>query len=134
EFNRIHILNTSNCRQNRNVENTTSVPPIEEVKHVLSIRFSVRRINQSLSIISRRSQRHSSYLASPYNNTNINNPDEAQNNNQSQDSSNYKVRKMGSKKKTTTIKTNDTNTIPKTNNTTSKTNDATIRVITPPPS
>ncbi|CAG8776189.1 9114_t:CDS:2 [Cetraspora pellucida] len=96
-------------------------PPIEKVEHVLSMRSSIRRINQSPSIISRRSQRHLLYPASPHDNTNINNPgirnseqniniplppietlslqpppysratDEAQNNNQSQDSSNYEV-------------------------------------------
>ncbi|CAG8526968.1 16486_t:CDS:2, partial [Dentiscutata heterogama] len=93
---------------NRDVENTTPVLPIEEVKH-------------SSSIISRRSQRYSPYPASPHDNTNINNPgmrnskqnisvllppietlspqpppysratDKAQNNNQSQDSSNYEL-------------------------------------------
>ncbi|CAG8665881.1 3903_t:CDS:2 [Cetraspora pellucida] len=83
---------------------------------------SVLLISQtSPSIISRRSQRHSPYPASPHNNTNINNSgmrnseqnisilpspietlspqlppysqvtDEAQNNNQSQDSYNYEV-------------------------------------------
>ncbi|CAG8632007.1 5612_t:CDS:1, partial [Dentiscutata heterogama] len=60
--------------QNRDVENTTPALLIEEVEHVLSIRSSVRQINQSPFIISRRSQKHSPYLASPYNNTNINNP------------------------------------------------------------
>ncbi|CAG8459626.1 635_t:CDS:2 [Cetraspora pellucida] len=121
EFDRIRILNTSNYRWNRDVENITPVPPIEEVEHVLSMRSFVRRINQSPSIISRRSQRHSPYPGSPHDNTNINNPgmrnfeqnisvpsppietlssqpslysrvtDEAQNYNQSQDSSNYEV-------------------------------------------
>ncbi|CAG8656272.1 6174_t:CDS:2, partial [Dentiscutata heterogama] len=78
----IHTLNTSNRRQNRDVENTTPAPPIEEVEH-------------SPSIISRKSQRHLPYPTSPHNNTNINNPNEAQNNNQSQDSSNYKVAVSG---------------------------------------
>ncbi|CAG8570202.1 6727_t:CDS:2, partial [Dentiscutata heterogama] len=102
------------------VGNTTPALSIEEVEHALSTRSSVRRLNRSPSIISRRSQRHLPYPASPHNNTNINNPgmrnseqnisvppppietlspqpppysratDEAQNNNQSQDSSNHK--------------------------------------------
>ncbi|CAG8457947.1 9050_t:CDS:2 [Cetraspora pellucida] len=33
EFDRIHSLNTSNCRQNRDVENTTPAPSIEKVEH-----------------------------------------------------------------------------------------------------
>ncbi|CAG8737038.1 1494_t:CDS:2, partial [Cetraspora pellucida] len=36
EFDRIYTLNTSNHRQNRDMGNTTPVPPIEKVKHVLT--------------------------------------------------------------------------------------------------
>ncbi|KAF0420611.1 hypothetical protein F8M41_006926 [Gigaspora margarita] len=45
EFNRIHTLNTSNCRRNRDAGITTPAPSIEEVEHVLSMRSSIRRIN-----------------------------------------------------------------------------------------
>ncbi|CAG8484743.1 3205_t:CDS:2, partial [Dentiscutata heterogama] len=55
------------------VGNTMPTLSIEEVEHALSMRFSVRQLNQFLSIISRRSQRHLLYPALSYNNTNINN-------------------------------------------------------------
>ncbi|CAG8814849.1 36136_t:CDS:2 [Gigaspora margarita] len=74
EFDRIRSLNTSNHRRNRDVGNTTPAPSVEEVEHVLSVGSSIRRINRSPSIISRRSQRHSPYPISTYDNTNINNP------------------------------------------------------------
>ncbi|CAG8852633.1 20026_t:CDS:2, partial [Gigaspora margarita] len=134
EFDRICTLNTSNRRRNRDVGNTTPAPSIEEVEHALSTRSSVRQLNRSPSIISRRSQRHLPYPTSTHDNTNINNPgmrnseqninvlpppietlspqpppysrgedaipsgvtDETQNNNQSQDSSNYEVAVSGS--------------------------------------
>ncbi|KAF0518002.1 hypothetical protein F8M41_016845 [Gigaspora margarita] len=134
EFDRIRNINSSNRRRNRDVENTTPAPPIEEVEHALSTKSSVRQLNRSPSIISRRSQRYSPYPTSTHDNTNINNPgmrnseqnisvppppieslslqpppysrgedviasgvtDEAQNNNQSQDSSNYEVAVSGS--------------------------------------
>ncbi|CAG8843175.1 26749_t:CDS:2, partial [Gigaspora margarita] len=123
EFDRIRNINSSNRRRNRDVGNTTLAPPIEEVEHALSMRSSVRQLNQSPSIISRRSQRHSPYPILPHDNTNMNNPvseqnistlpppietlspqpppysrvtDEAQNNNQSQDSSNHEVAVSGS--------------------------------------
>jgi len=79
EFDRIHTLNTSNRRRNRDMGNTTPAPPIEEVEHVLSMGSSVRRINRSPSIISRRSQRHSPYPTLPHDNANINNPVSEQN-------------------------------------------------------
>ena len=134
KFDRIRNINFSNRRRNRDVGNTTPVPSIEEVEHALSTRSSIRQLNRSSSIISRRSQRHSPYPTSTHDNTNINNPgmrnseqnisvppppietlspqpppysrgedaiasgvtDEAQNNNQSQDSSNYEVAVSGS--------------------------------------
>ncbi|CAG8515012.1 11357_t:CDS:2, partial [Dentiscutata heterogama] len=58
--------------QNRDVRNTIPAPSIEEVKHVLSMRSSVRRINWSPSI-SRRSQRYSPYPTLTHDSTNINN-------------------------------------------------------------
>ncbi|CAG8823529.1 19843_t:CDS:1, partial [Gigaspora rosea] len=61
EFDRIRTINTSNRSRNRDVGNTIPAPSIQEVEHVLGTRSSVRRINRSPSIISRRSQRHSPY-------------------------------------------------------------------------
>ncbi|RIA99883.1 hypothetical protein C2G38_2052036, partial [Gigaspora rosea] len=61
--------------RNRDAGITTPAPSIEEVEHALSRRSSIRQLNQSPSIISRRSQRHSPYPTSTHNNTNINNPD-----------------------------------------------------------
>ncbi|CAG8856667.1 25104_t:CDS:1, partial [Gigaspora margarita] len=79
EFDRIRTLNTSNRRRNRDAGITTPAPPIEEVEHALSTRSSVRQLNRSPSIISRRSQRHSPYPISPHDNTNMNNPVSEQN-------------------------------------------------------
>ncbi|CAG8844007.1 39331_t:CDS:2, partial [Gigaspora margarita] len=96
EFDRIRTLNASNHRLNRDVGNTTPAPSIEEVEHVLSIRSSVRRINcVSPPLIETLSHQPPSYSrgedAIAYGVT-----DEAQNNNQSQDSSNYEVAVSGS--------------------------------------
>ncbi|CAG8749993.1 16379_t:CDS:2, partial [Dentiscutata heterogama] len=68
---------------NREVGNTTPAPPIEEVEHILSMRSFVRRINHiSLPPIKTLFSQLPPYSQAT---------DEAQNNNQSQDSSNYEV-------------------------------------------
>ncbi|RIB02014.1 hypothetical protein C2G38_2229082 [Gigaspora rosea] len=103
EFDRICNINSSNCWRNRDVENTTPAPSIEKVEHVLSMRSSVRRITglylllvegQNISVppppIKTLSPQPPSYsrgenaIASGVTN-------ETQNNNQSQDSSNYEI-------------------------------------------
>ncbi|CAG8646796.1 15052_t:CDS:2, partial [Dentiscutata heterogama] len=72
------------------VGNTTPAPPIEEVEHVLSMRSSVRRINQN-------SEQNISVPLPPIETLSPQPPpyswatNKAQNNNQSQDSSNYEV-------------------------------------------
>ncbi|RIB20441.1 hypothetical protein C2G38_2244572 [Gigaspora rosea] len=85
EFDRIRNINSSNRRRNRNVGNTTPAPPIEEVEHALSTRSS--RPPPPIESLSPQPPHYSQdedAIASGV-------TDEAQNNNQSQDSSNYEV-------------------------------------------
>ncbi|RIB24561.1 hypothetical protein C2G38_2241972 [Gigaspora rosea] len=90
EFNRIRNINSSNRRRNRDVGNTTLAPPIEEVEHALSTRSSRHPPPiESLSPQPPPYSRGEDAIASGV-------TDEAQNNNQSQDSSNYEVAVSGS--------------------------------------
>ncbi|RIB26544.1 hypothetical protein C2G38_2030122 [Gigaspora rosea] len=85
EFDRIRNINSSNRRRNRDVGNTTPAPPIEEVEHALTSPPPI----ESLSPQPPPYLRGEDAIASGV-------TDEAQNNNQSQDSSNYEVAVSGS--------------------------------------
>ncbi|CAG8844185.1 16623_t:CDS:2, partial [Gigaspora margarita] len=84
EFDRIRTLNTSNRRRNRDVGNTTPAPSVEEVEHQ-----KISGPPPPIETLSPQPPRGEDAIASGV-------TDEAQNNNQSQDSSNYEVAVSGS--------------------------------------